>query len=292
MAILYHEGKACDAVIRFLEARDHTKRDTCWSPETDGHNAPIDLACLMDGHLWGFEHTSIQAFEGQIEVGLHFANFVKPIEKAVSSVLAPSEQYVLYIPMDATQKLRGLTEQERQKIRNAIVAWVCTIAPKLPASSSSGVPLSAQRQVSVAGIPFPMSLGRCRKVTASDDPLWIVPVAADDLSAARRNRIQRAYNKKWEQLAAWKTYYPTARTALVFENIDGPIQPIVAAAVLDIVKEREDRPDEIYLVMTGRDKLWWVSPLLVDSRSFFELDEPNEWTWEIDPKSLTSLTGR
>ncbi len=208
------------------------------------------------------------------------------------SILPLSEQYVLYVPIDATQTLNGLTEQEKQKIRNAIVDWVSMIAPTLPASSSFGAPISAHRQVSVAGVPFPMSLGRCRKVTDSDDPLWIVPVVADDLSVARRNRIQRAYNDKWEQLAALKTYDPTARTVLIFETIDGPIQSIVARAILDVVKDAEGRPDEIYLVMTGRDRLWWVSPLLVDSRSFFDLDEPNEWAWEIEPKTLTSLTVR
>jgi hypothetical protein len=292
MANLYHEGKVCDAVLRFLEAHGHTKRDKCCSPETERHNAPIDLACYMDDRLWGFEHTSIQAFEGQIEVDVHFRKFVSPIEKAFLSILPLSEQYVLYVPIDATQTLKGLTKQEKQKIRNAIVDWVSVIAPTLPGSSSFGAPISAHRQVSVAGVPFPMSLGRCRKVADSDDPLWIVPVVADDPSMARRNRIQRAYNEKWEQLAAWKTYYPTARTVLIFENIDGPIQKIVAAAVLDIVKETEDRPDEIYLVMTGRDKLWWVSPLLVGKRSFFELDEPKECAWGIDPKSLISLTGQ
>jgi hypothetical protein len=292
MATLYHEGKACDAVIRFLEAHGHSKRGQYWSPETDGHNAPIDLACYIDGRLWGFEHTSIQAFEGQIEVDLHFENFVKPIEKTLSTVLTPSDQYVLYVPLNATRILKASTKQEIQKIRNAMIEWVISTAPKLPPTSSLGMPVRAQRQVTVAGVPFPVSLARCQKVTASDGPLWIVPVAADNLSVARRNRIQRAYDKKRKQLAAWKAYYPTARTVLIFENIDGPIQQIVAAAVLDIVNETEDRPDEIYLVIAGRDKLWWLSPLLVENRSFFELDEPSEWTWEIDPRSLTSLTGR
>ncbi len=287
MAKLYHEGKACDAVIRFLEARDGTTCSEYWSPETEGHNAPIDLACLMGGRLWAFEHTSIQAFEGQIKFAGDFAEFFKPIEKTLSSILLPSEQYVLYVPIEATQ---GLKKREIQKIQSAIVDWVRQTAPNLPASSSFGVPISSQRQVSVAGVPFRMSLCRCPEANAPGDPLWIVPVGAGDLSVARRNRIERAYNDKWKQLAPWKR--STARTVLIFENIDGPIPWIVADAVRDIVKEVEDRPDEIYLLMTGRDKWWWVSPLLVGNRSIFELNEPNEWAWKIDPKSLASLTGR
>ncbi len=61
-------------------------------------------------------------------------------------------------------------------------------------------------------------------------------------------------------------------------------------AVLDIVATATERPDEIHLV-TSCVEPWWVSPLLVDNRSLFEVGD-YKWAWEIDPKTLVSLTGR
>jgi hypothetical protein len=120
MANLYHEGKACDAVIRYLEAHGHTRRGKYYSPETDHHDAPIDLVCHIGDRLWGFEHTSIQAFEGQIEVDLHFTKFIEPIEKALASILPLSEQYLLYVPIDATRTLKGLAKEAIQKVRKPL----------------------------------------------------------------------------------------------------------------------------------------------------------------------------
>ncbi len=132
---------------------------------------------------------------------------------------------------------------------------------------------------------------QCGEVIDPDEPLWIVPVVESDLSEARQNRIKRAYNDKVEKLAAWKRD-SNARTVLILETIEGPIEWIVADAILDIVKVTENRPDAIYLVMTHHDRQWCVSPLLVDCRSIHELNEPNQWAWKIDPNSLKSLTGR
>jgi hypothetical protein len=68
---------------------------------------PIELACWIDGRLFGIEHASIQAFENQVKLSKDADDFFKPIEKAFSSVLPHSEQYVLYVPVTATQELKG-----------------------------------------------------------------------------------------------------------------------------------------------------------------------------------------
>jgi hypothetical protein len=36
---------------------------------------------------------------------------------------------------------------------------------------------------------------------------------------------------------------------------------------------------------------WWVSPILMDNTSLFEVGD-YKWAWEIDSKTLESLTGR
>jgi hypothetical protein len=286
---MYHEGKACDAVLCSMAARygRRCERNKIWSPEREGDPIPIDLACWIDGQLFGFEHTSIQAFENQVKLSEDANDFFKPIEKALSSVLPRSEQYVLHVSVTATQELKGLRPRKIEQTRDAIIDWVREDAPTLPVSSD--LALTWQ---SAAEVPFRMSLCKCGEVIAPDEPFWIVPVVENDLREARENRIKRAYNDKVKKLVSWKLDYSNARTVLILETFDGPIQWTVADAILDIVKVAENRPDEIYLVMTHHDRQWWVSPLLVDCTSIHDLSEPNQWAWKIDPKSLKSLTDR
>jgi hypothetical protein len=282
-----HEGKACDAVVRYIEAHRRIKRGSCWSPENEGHKYPIDLACQMDdGSQWGFEHTSIQAFENQIGLSIKATRFKDPIEKAMSQILPCSEQYILYFPL---QEIEGLDKNRMEAVQNVIVDWLREVTPTLTISPSFGELLESQRQISVSGVPFPLSICRCQKEIDSDDSLWIFDCVVGDLQEARKVRIERAFDDKLKKLVGWKKH---ARTALVFENIDGPIHWLVADIARDLAKARHDMPDEVYSVMTGRDAWWWVSPILVDDVSLHHRNSPSEWAWRIDPRSLESLTGR
>ena len=289
MSNKYHEGKACDAVLCYIEAHDGTRcdRDKICLPELEGHKFPIELTCQIEGRLLAFEHTSIQAFENQVELSIHAAAFFKPIERTISSVLPHSEKYMLYVPVTATQELKGLTPRKKEQTRGVIIDWVRKLAPTLPVSPCFGK-LNWQ---SVPGVPFPMCLCKSGEASDPDEPIWIIRVVERDLSEARQNRIRRAYKERVEKLAAWKRD-SNARTVLILETIEGPVQWKVADVVLDIANATENRPDAIYLVMTHNDHQWWVSPLLVDCRSIHELNEPKQWAWYIDPKSLRSLTGR
>jgi hypothetical protein len=214
-------------------------------------------------------------------------DFFKPIEKAFSSVLPHSEQYVLYVPVTATQELKGLKPRKIKQTRDGIVDWVREVAPTLPVSPYFG----ALTWQSAAEVPFRMSLRNCGEVIDPDEQLWVVPIVENDLSEAWQNRIKRAYNDKVKKLASWKRDYSNARTVLILETVDSSIWT-VADAILDIVTVAENRPDEIYLVMTRHDRQRWVSPLFVDCTSIRDLSEPNEWAWKIDPKSLKLLTDR
>jgi hypothetical protein len=66
--IRFNEGKACDAIICHIEAREGHIRQSLRFPEKEGHNAPIELACSIGGQLYAFEHTGIEPFEGHIEI--------------------------------------------------------------------------------------------------------------------------------------------------------------------------------------------------------------------------------
>ncbi len=129
------------------------ERDTIWSPEQKGHKFPIDLACWIDGCLIAFEHTSIQAFENQVKLSIDAADFFKPIEKTLSNVLPHSEQYVLYVPVTATQGLKGLKPRKIKQTQNAIINWISEVAPTPAVSSWPGVLIWQSAEV-----PFPMSL--------------------------------------------------------------------------------------------------------------------------------------
>ncbi len=81
MADPYHEGKVCDAVLRFLEVHGHTKRGKCWSPEADRHNAPIDLACYMADRLWGLSIQVFRHLKGRLQLTYIFASLLARLKK-------------------------------------------------------------------------------------------------------------------------------------------------------------------------------------------------------------------
>jgi len=45
----------------------------------------------------------------------------------------------------------------------------------------------------------------------------------------------------------------------------------------------------VYLV-TSTLPPWWVHFVRVDGRSYFDLTNPDDRAWEIDPATLTSIT--
>ena len=75
----FHEGKACDAVIRVLEAREGQSRRDIRSPEKDGDPAPIELTCRIGDRLFAFEHTGIEPFAGHIKFEAEAKRHFDPI---------------------------------------------------------------------------------------------------------------------------------------------------------------------------------------------------------------------
>ena len=114
----------------------------------------------------------------------YVTDFFKPIEKALSSVLPRSEQYVLHVSVTATQELKGLKPRKIKQTRDGIVDWVREVAPTLPVSPYFG----ALTWQSAAEVPFRMSLRNCGEVIDPDEQLWVVPIVENDLSEAWQNR--------------------------------------------------------------------------------------------------------
>jgi hypothetical protein len=283
----FHEGKACDAVLRYIEARDGGQRSKLSFPDREGHSYPVELTCWLSGKLYALEHTGIEPFSEQIALGEHSATFFKPITERLTRMLPPPDTFELYVPVDAT---RGLKARLIASIQEAIACWVEAEAPSLPVSPVGRL-MGPLQKLSVPGVPFPLSLYRHTRQIEATPPILVFHVVTGDCERLRRERIEAGYRKKMSKLGAWKRE-AGARTILVFEDNDIQLTnpALVTEAVLDIVAHSEGRPDEIYLV-TSCAEPWWVSPVLVGDVSLFEAGD-YKWAWEIASAELLSLTGR
>jgi hypothetical protein len=98
-----NEGKACDAVIRRIEAREGNSRYDLSLPERERHEAPIEVACRIGEKLFAFEHTRIEPFDGHIQLrGDALAHF-RPIEERLAVILPQTEALHLILPARATR---------------------------------------------------------------------------------------------------------------------------------------------------------------------------------------------
>jgi hypothetical protein len=119
--MMFNEGKACDAVIRVLEAREGQTREDLRSPEQDGHAAPIELTCRIGNRLFAFEHTGIEPFPGHVQLQAEAKRHFHPIEAMLAGKLPPTETFELRIPVRATQ---GLRTKDLQRVQGSLAAWV------------------------------------------------------------------------------------------------------------------------------------------------------------------------
>ena len=78
----FNEGKACDAVLRRLEAREGAPRVNLRSPERERHPVPVELACEINGRLFAIEHTGIEPFAGHMVEANHEAERIDRIREA------------------------------------------------------------------------------------------------------------------------------------------------------------------------------------------------------------------
>jgi hypothetical protein len=94
----FNEGRACDAVIRYLERRNGKRRSQMRFPEQEHHSAPIEVAFSLSSTLFAMEHTGIEPFAGHTELQATAAVAVGPITQAVEGRLSPTEDFELHVP--------------------------------------------------------------------------------------------------------------------------------------------------------------------------------------------------
>ena len=121
MHIPDNEGKACDAVVRLLEAQTGDARTDIRHPEKDGVGPPVDLRLRLGAQEYAIEHTRIEPFENQIKTGLVFKQINDCIEERLSDTLPGPAYYELHVPTDV--RLPEKKEKRNQALNN-FVEWI------------------------------------------------------------------------------------------------------------------------------------------------------------------------
>jgi hypothetical protein len=286
MSDRYNEGKALDAVLRFIEARDHAPRENDGRSPDDlkdpDEQRRVDYVCTVGQTLYAFEHTGIEPFIDQIELGVQNQNLFDPIIERSSNRSGVASA--------------GLTGRKVGKVQNDLIKWIEANAahvPVAPLHDRYAYPLLRE---SAAGVPFRFSLHRASlegPYYPSDSPLCgrfkRIGVAPADLEQQRVARLKTACERKSPKLAKWKLD-SGARTVLVLEEDDLFLTNHfrVADALVPAEATTPDAPDEVFMVSTCIDQTWWVvclrGPGLVAGEPMPHSD--------FDPMELTKLTSR
>jgi hypothetical protein len=283
----FHEGKACDAILRHLEDRQGALRTNIRWPEKERHAAPVELVCSIGNQLYAVEHTGIEPFSGLLRLNNEFDHHFGPITEAISGIVPNDEVYELGLPAKALQGKKG-----REVIHEALIAWIKQTAPTLPKRRYADYKKPSP-SVSVPNVPFPVDLYRFEGIPGLGR-LQITHCVKGDWDAMREKRIRQACDDKFEKLAWWKKN-AGARTILLLENTDIQLtnSSSVAETFLSIAKGRPDRPDETYLIDTCTSGSWFLWPLLIDEKSYFDLSrERHPLAWEVASADLVCATKR
>ena len=280
------EGKACDAILRWLEAREEgSRRDLKLHDNDPDPNARVELTCRIGGTLFALEHSFVEPFEGHTALEFAFQSLQRSIRDEISGKIPSTENFQLFIPVKA---LLGLRNREIPAIKDALVKWILEVAELLPIAPF-GEHIRGVAPVSVPGVPFNVTLHR-RASGAFPSPFCIAVFVDTTMESDRRDRILRTYEDKCPKLKAHKDR-SNARTVLILEEHDISLTnySLITDAVCDIEKTYLYRPDEIYLVETSIDP-WFLHRIRVDDQYFRGTEILGDRLREIDPLNLLPLT--
>jgi hypothetical protein len=292
----FNEGKACDAILRYLEAREDAARSNIRWPEEEHHPGPVELVCNIGSQLYALEHTGIEPFEGLVKLNNEAERVFGPIEAALEPVVPDGEVWELSLPVLG---LQGRPSREVRRVQVALTEYIKSTAPTLQKRLYADY-RKAPPPVNIANVPFPVSLYRSEVPTDVPGFKRLIikhNVAGDTVTreAHRQERIERACStNRFDKLAVWKER-AGARTILILENPDifTTNTASVANAYLSIAASRSIKPDEAYLFDTSDRTEWFLWPLQIDDQTYFDINgdmQPLLGTFR--PSELVSVTKR
>jgi hypothetical protein len=285
VSLRFNEGQACDAVLRFLEARDGAQRQAVFFPERERHEYPVELACRINGQLYALEHTGIEPFTGHVQVDAEAKRRIQPLVDRVTARLPQTEEFELQVPIDGLNVLRG---RQLDAVHDRLAEWIERIAPTLPIAPIGRYVRSPA--VQVRGVPFPVRLHRMTRIGLPNN--FQVNLIVSDVERRRLDRLRKALADKCPKLAGWKRSHG-AKSVLILEQNDIQLTNphIVTETLLTAESEIPNRADEVHLVMSCIDP-WRIFPLRVGDRSYFDITNPEDRAWEIDSATLQDITKR
>lgn len=279
-----NEGKACDAILRDIEARVGAERRDLAFPEKAHSVGPVELVCKIGTQQFALEHTRIEPFAGHIQLEAEAKRHFQPITERIANSLPSESRFELIVPAGA---MRGLNDRAARPIQDALAHWILKAALGTPIAQLGRYVLPIKKVI-VPGVPFPISLHRWPR----DEflfPFVIQHSISSDVEAERRERIRVAYDNKAPKLSQWKA--SGARTILILEEDDIFLTNHfnVADAIAQVETSRTDRPDEIYLLSVLTSK-WLITRLRLDDKTLYDLPVDDRF-WETLPSTLVNVTG-
>ena len=133
MAQRYNEGKAVDAVLRLIEAREASARlGDGRSPDDQQDPDPkrrVDYVCTVGKQLYAFEHTGIEPFPNQIKMQVDNERLFTPVMTQFDNQIPAAEYWELHVPVEASV---GLSGGKIKRVQDALTDWINTNAGALP----------------------------------------------------------------------------------------------------------------------------------------------------------------
>ncbi|WP_146030242.1 hypothetical protein [Methylocella silvestris] len=281
----FNEGKACDAVIRRIEAREGCSRHSLSYPEKENHFAPVECTCLIGDQHFALEHTGIEPFEKSIKLKVKEQAHFQPIRHCLKGQLPATEHFVLHVPNCATLKLKQI---ELERVQQHLIAWVKSIASTLPIARLDDYVIDT-KYTSIPGVPFDVALHRVQKGGPLGE-ISTVHFVDRNLENQRTDRIRRAYAAKTKKLSYWQKC--GVRGVLIFEESDSQLTNYqrVADAVRRVEEDAIDKPDEIYLLSSAVENSWQLYTLRLGSNLTKRFSALDNSSIAIDPRILRDIT--
>lgn len=285
-----NERKACDAVVRALEQLAGSARMNAYSPEDHRAAAPVEYVFELDCVPYAVEHTIVEAFAGQIQTDVDFEPFIAPIVAALDHHMPPPGRFDLSF---AIHPSKGIKPRDIPAAQHAIIAWVREKAadlhnecPEQPPKSHKPFGVRGFRKDAVAGVELTLHRETAWSIPANAHRRLLVSrIAPRNCDALRDERLKKAMDKKLPKLKSWKDR--GARSILVLENGDISLSNpfVILTSAETALADRQNAPDELWLVDTTIKTEWTAWCLIRDGVSLPDGETRNPY-WDFKPAAL------
>jgi hypothetical protein len=278
------ERRACDAVARCLEGIAGHQRIGAHCPEdlAKGQSA-VDYAFDLVGLSYAFEHTVVEAFDGQLRTDEHFGRFVERIEAALDHQMPSNGYFVLLFPTDPSNGMKPKAIARKQA---EIIAWARAAALEL---SKAAQLTSRQLWQSPPSRDMPnndITLSFREDINGDiGGRLLAQRKAPKNYEQLRISRVRQALDGKLPKLAKCRP----VRTVLVLENRDMALSNhwAISESLEKALLGRPDIPDEVWLVDAAH-QAFWISICIRKDGMLFPYDGESVRFREFEPAQLSA----